>query len=587
MFKQQHGKQQMLFSCWLVRLISLFFCCMSWVQASEDAEWNSLLHIHNATASIHDPSFLLTPEFQSADATIAATQALFSTHPDAICRFPARYLLLKKQGRIQTLPDIACSEFAEFKANVPFDDVFLFFAAEHLTQPSSVMGHIMLGVSGINQKGINVEHAITFFTELDFSQPLDFFTQTLITGKEGVFIVAPLRLAINKYRFDEQRNVWRYSLKLTAEQKELLAAHLWELKNIQIPYLFQSHNCATFTLDLLRAVVADEHDRADLISPIDVVRFADEQGVIQNKEILPSDLWQVKMLGEFTSAAQKKQVLSWLDNPDLPAPQTPVTQELARSLWRYQLNTQGRSVQQQEQMAAHMAQWPVNQIDLTAYKDPLKSSPDSHVAAGWLHTEKTEWLTLSWLPAAHDLQDDNRNQFSESSLGLSSLKARVAADGSSAQLDRWMLYETRALNPMHPLTEGVSGYFRLGFERSTVAQHFDALNFVAEGGGGLTLQLHRDVGLYFLAGPGARLYKDDAYLFIRPEIGAWIYEVGDMKSWLKAYSEISRVEQNGYTWQVEQSIGLGAFGRLLITAKQGRYAEQTYAEYELALRHYF
>jgi len=206
--------------------------------------WLSLLHIKNGTPTITDPAFILTQDDFSPELEWQATLRLFAQQPQAICRFPARYRLLQQSGAsLPEFPD--CPEYRVFLQRVPVDQVSVIYASENLTSPSSMLGHAMLAAEGVRDDGFYARHSVSFFTVLDSINPIKVLWETLIKGKEGFFLVKPLRAHFEFYNLAEQRNVWRYELDLDAGQRALLQDHLWELRSVNMDYFFHTQNCAT------------------------------------------------------------------------------------------------------------------------------------------------------------------------------------------------------------------------------------------------------------------------------------------------------------------------------------------------------
>lgn len=555
------------------------------------ARWSGLLHIHDSRPLINDQAFLLGEWNRSTDLAVLRQRSLrlLESEPEAKCRFPARYMALVTEGALEDSGLEECSEYQEFIRRVPLNDVSIIFASEHLTQPSSIMGHVMLAMSGSNAEGNYVEHAASFFTTLDFKNPASFIAQTLISGKEGYFIVQPLSESLNNYLYTEQRNVWRYPLILSDEQRALMQAHMWELGGVDIPYLFQSHNCATLSLDLIRLAAGDDRARRDWVSPIDVVRYADDRALFSEKRVLASDRWQISMLQEFMTEEDTERAAAWVRADEIADGQSlgPMAQKLAVTLARYRV-TQGEiSPEHYQALTDQSSRWESTTLELTDYRDPLKSAADAHLSLGWQRDAHTDWLTLNWLPAAHDLLDNNRNYFGESTLRLSEVSVRASTETGRVQLNRWILYETLALNPWNRLTGGVSGYFHLRFDRDPVNALDSDLGFVSEGGIGLSTKLARDIGAFALIGAGVRADLDEAALFLHPQLGLWIYEIGRMKSWLRAGVKPATSDRDSAYVAFDHSIEIKRSALVTITAERKTVDGEYRDLINLGYRHYF
>lgn len=550
--------------------------------------WKSLLHFHKQRFFLPDENFLLSAvEDADLESVLRDSIALFATDKKAKCRFPARYLWLQAQGVVPRSDLVAsCPQYAEFVQRVPVDKISLIFASERLAVPSSMMGHSLLSFEGINSFGDKVEHSVSFSVALP-SNPYSLIKEVVLVGKPGKLMVEPLNEPLARYLEVEQRNLWKYPLALSDSQKELIQAHVWELKSVLIPYRFQSHNCATLLLDIVSlAIEADHYERAAWISPTDLAKILETYGLIQQKELLPSKQWMVRTMLEFLSESDQRQVDSWLDNPNSDINLSDAQQLLARYLLEYRYHQQMISVKTYRDISAQMAEWDVVQISFDSYRDPLKSIPDSHIRLGWRHDADGEWLLAGFLPAAHDLHDDNRNYFSESALRLTDMQIRFNAKDHSLQLDEWMLYEVSALNAYHPLTGGLSGFFSLGFDRREHTALSKDLGLSIHGGGGYTRKLATDLGVYGLLGMGTHKTREETRLYAMPEIGMWIYEIGNMKSWLNYSVDIPINGNSVHRTTLDHSIGLGSKARLVFTAENVKTREQSRWNINASIRFY-
>jgi len=149
--------------------------------------WLSLLHVINNKTYIEDHSFLLSnPNFSAKQELINSIQYLLDDNADINhrCRFPARDFWLRKQLNLPEVSYSHCLDFAEFLDKAPADKVSLVYASENISQASSMMGHTLLKVSGKNSKHIDVEHGVSFYTEVKgFNLPKIIY-DSIIVGKE-------------------------------------------------------------------------------------------------------------------------------------------------------------------------------------------------------------------------------------------------------------------------------------------------------------------------------------------------------------------------------------------------------------------
>ena len=75
-------------------------------------------------------------------------------------------------------------------------------------------------------------------------------------------------------------------------------------------------------------------------------------------------------------------------------------------------------------------------IDLAKYKDPVKSPQDSIISTNINITSTERNLDFTFLPAAHNLYDDNRQYFSESELKIGEIKLRANLDKFDIKLQK-------------------------------------------------------------------------------------------------------------------------------------------------------
>ena len=115
------------------------------------------------------------------------------------------------------------------------------------------------------------------------------------------------------YRDLEARNIYEYRLIIDDFSKYLIQLHMWELKKIELPYLFQSHNCATLMLHLLSIANEDLVDYAnDWLSPLDIIKIADEQNMVDQVSLYPSSDWRIRSIGRELTQVQRKLIFQVL-----------------------------------------------------------------------------------------------------------------------------------------------------------------------------------------------------------------------------------------------------------------------------------
>lgn len=269
--------------------------------------WKSLLQVTNNKLNIKDPNFILSgDDFSLENELIKTIQSFFAVpnesfkHP--ICRFPARFFWIKSELGLNDsiFPDVRCPEFEEYLSRAPAQKIYLVFVSENVSQPSSMMGHVFLKLSGYDYKSNPVEHAVSFYTIIDtINIPLLIFKST-ITGMNGFFSLLPYSEQVNRYLEVEDRNVWEYDLNLSEKNKILMYYHIWELKDLQMKYFFTGYNCATVIYNILSLSSENflKNNKWLWITPKDVVKETYRNNLIVGTKLIPSDKWNIRMLSE-------------------------------------------------------------------------------------------------------------------------------------------------------------------------------------------------------------------------------------------------------------------------------------------------
>ena len=118
---------------------------------------------------------------------------------------------------------------------------------------------------------------------------------SLVLGMPGRFALSPYDEGGRTYLLGEQRMLWEYELKLDASTRQLIQAHLIELKQTNFIYFFHRYNCATLVKHVLAIAVPSVSQRSDWITtPKDVIRLADQAGVVGRTTVKTPSRWLVR-----------------------------------------------------------------------------------------------------------------------------------------------------------------------------------------------------------------------------------------------------------------------------------------------------
>ncbi|MCB4776008.1 MAG: DUF4105 domain-containing protein [Sulfurovum sp.] len=456
----------------------------------EKNEWKVLLHYDNGF-KVNDKKFLISDSPSLKNELVATIKAFYdlpsnyeniNNHPQ--CKFPARFLFITQELNLSKneFPKVNCPNFQIYTQKAPADKISLVYGSENVKNPASMMGHVFLKFSGKNDKNIQVEHAIAFYTVIENANPLSLIYQNTISGMKGLFALQPYRNIKKNYTEKENRNLWEYQLSLSDYRKKLIYYHVWELKDIDIKYYFTSYNCSTVIYNMLSlAEPKIYNDKKIWITPLDSVKYLYKYDLIKKAKLYPSNSWLTKMLEDTN-----------IDVND--------TEQLQNKI-----------------------------IDISRYKSPNKIPSERQLNIGYVNLNKKEYTKLSFLPASHLLNDYNREYFGESELKIASLS--ILVNDKNIELQDFTLYGMKSYMPYTSPTQDLSYQFELAIKKEYAKNEKYLDTFKMDIGIGLDFLLFNDINAFVMLNSGIGYNRDDSlHLFFNPQTGFMIYEIFNMKS---------------------------------------------------------
>lgn len=522
---------------------------------SQSPQWKALLHIYNEDYEIKDPHFFLGKSSTSTPKQefTLLLEALQRNDTAKICRFPARSLWVQNALELPPFDFSACNELIEFKEKAPAESVAFVFASENISQPTSIMGHSFLKIAGKNNKGIQVEHAISFFTEIEDANFFRLAFESIVTGKKGYYTLTPYHDYKVNYIFGEQRSLWEKYLKLTPMSQQLLQFHLFELKGIEFEYFFHSFNCSTLDYNILAVLFPEIQEQRGLwVTPKDVYKAIDSSTYLETTIMLPSSKWRLKALEE--ALQPNRRIVSLFENGNSESilnlyhdhNEQFLALELAAAVndFRFESNKTDEkewSQRYDELKTAKQRLKPDGVVDLSNYKNPGRSPQDSYLYLSSTHEKSLSesyrpFITLGFVPASHPLMGDNSQYLSESELKVGQISLDI---GSRISLNSLILFSASALQPSTHLYRPLSGSIKVGYDRqiSPLMQFKKGLLF--EGSLGQSYRMHPDIDFYFLAGLGYREALKNIYF--EPQLGILARLIGDFKFSGSASANYNRI----------------------------------------------
>lgn len=200
-------------------------------------------------------------------ATLAALRAPLDGEPNehAQCRYPARYIWLKKQSALDGVDDISCPDFDAWIYGKETASLSIVFVTGYLGNPASYYGHTLLKFN--SPKGEQTSDLLDVTVNYGAiippgTGPINYIYNGATGGFSAGF--SHIEYYFHDYNYGELelRDLWEYELNLTAEEVRFIVAHAWEVLGHEYVYYFFRKNCAYRMAELVEIV-----DGIDIIPP--------------------------------------------------------------------------------------------------------------------------------------------------------------------------------------------------------------------------------------------------------------------------------------------------------------------------------
>lgn len=284
---------------------------------AQDKTWRRLLYFlddkkglfakANPQSLIDDPAFFLSRNGRNdstaeLDAMLVAlaNQIVGVTNPSnaVACRFPARVAWLANtldidESRLQA----DCLELDRWTAMLDTEQLSIMFAEEYLDNPTSAFAHTLLrldsNISAANFDRIDRAYAFNDTVDGDADDPFVIYTIKSISGSyNNVIEIDPYPKKLADYLKKDERDTWTYKLALSPDEVQQIMRHIWETKDLDLPYYFTTDNCASEILRLLDVVRPQQSLLSQLpyvVVPADVVNLLNQQNLLATSRYTPSD----------------------------------------------------------------------------------------------------------------------------------------------------------------------------------------------------------------------------------------------------------------------------------------------------------
>ena len=239
-----------------------------------------------------------TSDNRTANSKLSNPTAQNSVQNSVLCRFPARVqwltdtLNIDKSG-LQT----DCPELNDWMQKLAPEQLSIMFAQEYLDNPISAFAHTLLRIdskaSVADPSQIHHAVALNYTVGGDSSDNfLVYAIKSMSGGYDNLIEIDPYPEKLAKYLQEDERDAWTYQLALTPAEVQQIMLHVWETKDLKLPYYFTTDNCASEILRLIDVVRPQQHLLSRLpyaVIPSDVVQLLDSENLLASTNYTPAD----------------------------------------------------------------------------------------------------------------------------------------------------------------------------------------------------------------------------------------------------------------------------------------------------------
>ena len=245
-----------------------------------------------------------------------------SNSSSALCRFPARAKWLSDTLAIEkSAMQVTCPELTEWMQKLAPEQLSIMFAQEYLDNPLSAFAHTLLRIDSKASVAdpSQIHHAYALNDTVDGDTKDNFVLyaiKSMTGGYNNLIEIDPYPEKLAKYLQDDERDAWTYQLDLTPEEVQQIILHVWETKELKLPYYFTSDNCASEILRLIDVVRPEQHLLSQLpyaVIPSDVVQLLNKEGFLASTNYTPAD--STLRQAQLNKVKQEREQLGYHNNP--------------------------------------------------------------------------------------------------------------------------------------------------------------------------------------------------------------------------------------------------------------------------------
>ncbi len=212
------------------------------------------------------------------------------------CRFPARTHWLTTQLGLKNI-STNCPNFDAWMQKLDPQRLSVVFAEQYPDNPVSAFGHTLLlidsSASLADPSAIDSAYALNDTVGGNEDDPFILYTAKSIVGSyPNDITIQPYPQQLSDYLQVDNRDVWTYELDLSQAEVQQIMRHVWETKDLQLPYYFTLDNCASEILRHIDVIRPEGNLLGAFkvaIVPSDVVRLLAKEGLISAQHYVPAD----------------------------------------------------------------------------------------------------------------------------------------------------------------------------------------------------------------------------------------------------------------------------------------------------------
>lgn len=242
-------------------------------------------------------------ETKSQDSTAqTASSNAISNSPvlssSVLCRFPARVKWLTDSLNVDiSALNASCPELDGWMKELAPEQLSVMFAQEYLDNPISAFGHTLLRIDSKASAAdfSQIHHAYALNDTVDGDSEDSFLIYAIKAtsgGYDNSIEIDPYPKKLADYLKKDERDTWTYQLDLTPEEVQQIMLHVWETKDLGLPYYFTTDNCASEILRLIDVVRPEQHLLSQLpyvVIPSDVINLLKDEKLLVSTAYTPAD----------------------------------------------------------------------------------------------------------------------------------------------------------------------------------------------------------------------------------------------------------------------------------------------------------